>query len=413
MSDRLDELVALALDEALASDAATKLDTAAELDALLADPAMMARAMSLLRVEAALLAQRDLPAGLQRQVLDRVMGRVQGQRTSRVVRAVMGRVGRVGRVRRSRRRAWGTSTLLAAAGLILLLGGAMLLTVRTAPVDDVLVIDGSGTVDDAGTWRPLRAGARIDSSAQVRCETSLTLQWADGTRMHLDAGSRAALRADGEARLYLNRGEVEVTAAHHPERQAAVATAEAECLVVGTRFCVQATEGVTRLAVSEGRVSLRSRLDGSEQLVDAGGRFTVGTATGPDAAPRVIGFALADAATGTRLRALNDGDRLSVAEIRRQPITVLAITAPATVGYVRMQLLPPDGQVRPGPSWEEFPPYTLRGDKKEDFLPGPAQCTPWTPLPGRYRIEAQATFGSKGSTDLSPVATITLDIVAP
>jgi len=72
----------------------------------------------------------------------------------------------------------------------------------------------------------------------------------------------------------------------------------------------------------------------------------------------------------------------------------------------------PDGQPLLGPTWEEFLPYSLSGDKKEDFLPGPAQCKPWVPLPSCYRIEAQATFGGKGSTDLGPTAAITLEVVS-
>jgi len=401
MGDRLDVLVALAIDEAL--DPAQ----ADELDALLQDPHEHTRALELMRIEAGLRGDRELTTAVVEAVIDRCRTRT----TSRLVRAVMRDI----RPRRRRPAAttWGRP-LLIAAGLLLLVGGlAIGLRQRTQPAD-VMVVALRGVAHATTSGRTLRlaigdsvgpgAGLRIPAGATV------TLRVGDGTEALLTGPANATIGRSGP-RFVLHDGSIAIAAAHHHQPLALVATAHAECAVIGTRFTVSVADGVTALTVVEGRVSIRTQADRVERLVAEGQTCQV-DAGGFIGLPHITGFALAAALDGAVIRPLDDRAVLSAQGFRERALTVVALTGPESVGGVRMQLIGPAGQASSPAHWENIPPFTLLGDVPPINRTGPARCKHWAPLPGTYRIEALPASGADGAGKQGPLVTITVTITA-
>ncbi|MCY1417852.1 FecR protein [compost metagenome] len=118
----------------------------------------------------------------------------------------------------------------------------------------------------AGGWQPPDLGADYASAAGEVREVTL----ADGSVLTLDADSAVAVRYGAHAReVELRRGAVffKVTPGQIPF----VVTAQGgEARVLGTRFEVRLRPAGARVTVEQGRVGVRARVDGTQQVLGAG-----------------------------------------------------------------------------------------------------------------------------------------------
>jgi transmembrane sensor len=84
-----------------------------------------------------------------------------------------------------------------------------------------------------------------------------TVALADGTVIHLNGGSRIAVRLERHARrVEMIRGEAAFDVAHDPARPFLIAAADRRIRVVGTEFDVLDTQGLVRVTVRRGVVSV-------------------------------------------------------------------------------------------------------------------------------------------------------------
>lgn len=176
------------------------------------------------------------------------------------------------RLRRARRRTGGRMAALA-AGLLLLVGGVWLGLQRQGSPADLPRL--------AGAPQQMTVGSELSASRDS------VLEWADGTRAEVLAGSRLTVLAEEHGkRLHLIRGRIAVQANPQPAgRPMAIRTPEALATVVGTGFVLDSAAGTTRLTVDHGAVRLGG--GGPEVLVAAGGR-AVADREGVRAAPRPL-----------------------------------------------------------------------------------------------------------------------------
>lgn len=160
------------------------------------------------------------------------------------------------RLRRARRRAGGWVVALA-AGLLLLVSGAWL-GLRQGPAADLPRL--------AGTQQPITAGSELAATSDR------VLEWGDGTRAEVLAGSRLTVLPEASGKsLLLTRGRIAVQVSLQPAgRPMVIRTPEALATVVGTGFVLDCAAGTTRLAVEHGTVRLGG--GGAETLVTTGGR---------------------------------------------------------------------------------------------------------------------------------------------
>lgn len=86
---------------------------------------------------------------------------------------------------------------------------------------------------------------------------------ADGSSLHLNTGSRIAVRLERGGRyVELTHGQVAFDVAHDPERPFLISAGERDIRVVGTEFDVLRHEGRLRVTVREGVVSVQAPEDG-------------------------------------------------------------------------------------------------------------------------------------------------------
>lgn len=280
MSERIDELTQAWLDGDL--DAAE----IAEIRVALADPQMLARVTAHVREHQLLRgALRSDPASAARRVAAVIAARERGRPGSSRMAVIRARIGAPS--------AW--RWMAAAAVLAIAVGVAAWTLVPWAAPAQVVVAEataGSSLVRDGSRIAlvpglALRPQDRLEIPA-IPADGAVAVRYADGS--HLTVHADAAVRlwdADGAKRVALERGEVRGDIAPQPAGKAMRLSApQAEAEVVGTRFSLVAADGVTRLAVSEGTVSLR-RVDGSVSLVHAGGSAEAG-ANATEPAPRAL-----------------------------------------------------------------------------------------------------------------------------
>ncbi len=95
---------------------------------------------------------------------------------------------------------------------------------------------------------------------------SRLLNLADGSRIHLNSGSRMMVRLEkGVRHVELAEGEAAFDVAHDPDRPFLIAAGERTIRVVGTEFDVLRHEGHLRVTVRRGVVSVQSP-DGAPQV---------------------------------------------------------------------------------------------------------------------------------------------------
>jgi ferric-dicitrate binding protein FerR (iron transport regulator) len=208
--------------------------------------------------------------------------------------------------RRARVRRWTTwAGVAAAASLTVVLGGLMLVRGSAPPFAAHLV--GDAHIE--------RGGVRVDGPLRygdvVIAQGEATLRFPDEGTVRLEPATRVELYADAGAAqgvdLRLARGVLACDLPPQP-RGFVVRTAEAAVGVVGTRFQVASTAGVSRVALSDGRVRVRhagGELDlvPGDQVRIAAGRVQQAVAESParldDATRWRVGGALAgDAVAG-------------------------------------------------------------------------------------------------------------------
>lgn len=278
MNDRFDLLVAQHLDRTLDADGRKELTGILKTDA--------ARRREYLR----LLEQEEQLVSSAREELT-PSARIEAARLPR-------------RTRRLRRRAsirrWTTWAGFAAAALLtVVLGGLMF--VRGSAPPFAARLDGDGHVE--------RAGVRVDGSLRhgdvVIAKGDATLHFPDDGTVRLEPATRVVLRADAGAAqgvdLRLAHGSLACDLPPQP-RGFVVHTDEAAVAVVGTRFQVRSAAGVSRVALSDGRVRLRHAggdldLVPGDQVRIAAGRVQQGVVESParldDATRWRVGGALA------------------------------------------------------------------------------------------------------------------------
>ncbi len=115
-------------------------------------------------------------------------------------------------------------------------------------------IIGAADTSPARVGDLLRPGQRLRTAEQ---NARAVLEYADGTTVQVHFGSVVQVPADGDVRLRLLAGSIEVDAAPQPDdRPLVFATDHARYVVLGTRFRLYRNEDATRLELNEGRVRL-------------------------------------------------------------------------------------------------------------------------------------------------------------
>lgn len=153
-----------------------------------------------------------------------------------------------------------------AAAVALMFAGWWILKPDFRPV----VVEAYGEwswMDGAGHRQPLGIGARLPSTGSLVVQGTgafAKLRFPDASTAVLSGGGELRVPAEKSKRLLLEAGNLEVEMSPQPEgRPASIETATARVEVVGTRFTVDATDGSTTVAVSEGKVKLKRLADGN------------------------------------------------------------------------------------------------------------------------------------------------------
>jgi ferric-dicitrate binding protein FerR (iron transport regulator) len=123
--------------------------------------------------------------------------------------------------------------------------------------------------------------------ATVQYEQNAT---AEKSFVDLFADTRASFREEnGAKRIQLDLGTLQCDVMKQPEGNSMVlSTPHAEATVVGTRFILSATKGVTRLEVVDGHVSFHDRIQNKTLLVNSNQRAEAGPAAAPQIQKSVV-----------------------------------------------------------------------------------------------------------------------------
>ena len=147
------------------------------------------------------------------------------------------------------------------------------------------VVDASGRRSNVTEGMRLGIGATLHTSA----DASLTLQFADGSRLLLEANSELKLdklsaygatgMADTRLRLPKGRASNEVQPLHGPDSHYIIQTPDIMSSVRGTRFRVSSDSGKSQVEVTEGHVKVAGA--GNQVMLNP----DQGTISGPSGAP--------------------------------------------------------------------------------------------------------------------------------
>ncbi len=161
-----------------------------------------------------------------------------------------------------------------AAGLLLAIG--LVMGGHRAGDDAVQIAAGSAVIERPTGPVPAHAGDVVQrADAIVAAQGPVTLRFADGTTVRLDADARIVLTSAGSAdqgkRLELGMGRLSASVAKQPSgRPLTITTATATAVVVGTAFSLSSSATATRLDVEHGRVRLERQVDAATVEVGAG-----------------------------------------------------------------------------------------------------------------------------------------------
>lgn len=238
----------------------------------------------------------------------------------------------------------------------------------------------------------LLANHDLDTGA----DGTIVLRLPDATRVDLGPGSqlRELSGATAERRFTLQRGRVsaDVAARAPSSRPFVVRTPEAEVAVLGTRFSLALSAGLTRVDVERGRVTLARRSDGASAEVPAGHAAAAGPAVRPAArpcpagAPMVVSFTLIDVDTGKPVAGFDPVPDDAVLTLAALPkVNLRANVTPGTVGSIVFGF---DGN--PNFNLQNGPPFAAyaQGDK--------GRYQAWTLAPGPHTLTATPYTAARG-----------------
>jgi len=170
----------------------------------------------------------------------------------------------------------------------------------------------------------LRAGDRI----LVAQSSRLTISYADGTKLALDADTTLELPTRADKPIELRQGAVVASVAHQPAgKPLRLHTPQAQAEIVGTQFRLAIHGAATQLDVSEGQVRLTREKDQSTVRVDAG--FSAVASAGAEV-PMVL----------RRLQTLADG-LPSGAQIIFRALAAEPASGPGWIGWEGEVATPP------------------------------------------------------------------------
>ncbi|MDA3962576.1 MAG: FecR family protein [Planctomycetota bacterium] len=217
-----------------------------------------------------------------------------------------------------------------------------------SPAHSFIVIKAGDATTNAAA--ALTAGAALQpGDTLVTGQQPSVCQSADGSTVTLAPGTTLTLSALHPATaLKLERGLASYVVSPQKAAPFTVAMPLADISVIGTRFVLEAGPYHSWARVEEGRVRFASNTE--TRVLGAGDE---GLATA-DAQPRIFGFSLVDAISGTPLpgrHALRDGDSID----QTQQVAIVARTSPS-VSAMRVSLDQQDD------SWERNPPFALLGN---------------------------------------------------
>jgi len=128
-----------------------------------------------------------------------------------------------------------------------------------------VTIIGAADTSAARIGDVLRPGQRLRTAER---NARAVLEYPDGTTVEVHFGSVVQVPADGDVRLRLLAGSIEVDAAPQPaDRPLVFSTDHARYVVLGTRFRLYRNEDATRLELNEGRVRLERQEN--DQIVES------------------------------------------------------------------------------------------------------------------------------------------------
>jgi ferric-dicitrate binding protein FerR (iron transport regulator) len=145
---------------------------------------------------------------------------------------------------------------------------------RLSEIEGLVTIQRGAREITAQSGAVLRAGDRLVTALNSRARFAYL---GEATEVQLAASSHLRMDLLNDSKhLQLDRGSFEASVARQPAgRPLTLLTQQAEAVVVGTRFRLQATDTNTRLEVFEGAVSILQSFEGPSMLVPAGQGVTV------------------------------------------------------------------------------------------------------------------------------------------
>ncbi len=217
---------------------------------------------------------------------------------------------------------------------------------------------------------PAKEGQSLlkDHGLETGAEASVSIKFADGTKLDLHAESRIGRVSTAEGKkIALDEGQLAADVKKQPAGQPLVITTpQAEARVVGTKFTLVVKGDATRLEVQEGRVRLTRLSDGAFTEVSAGS-FAIAAPGARPAAKKI-------AAPNPRLLLMEDFETPAATASRWEP---LADGFPTTTrGRVEIDLSP-----RPSD------PYAAGGW----HVPGGVRLKQGFPAPFRVTLDVEVT----------------------
>jgi hypothetical protein len=170
---------------------------------------------------------------------------------------------------------------VAAAVLVMLVGGAVQLSFLRPEVAGRVAKTVSGQIYVAESYRPLYIASRIEGGQLVRAGSQGgTVALFDGSRIEMSPQSELSIvHASDGMRVHLDSGTVIVTAAKQRDGHLYVETRDLLVSVVGTVFSVSAETVGSRVSVIEGEVHVQQ--GGTVQTLLPGQQASTSPALGP------------------------------------------------------------------------------------------------------------------------------------
>ena len=224
--------------------------------------------------------RRDFPAQVRQRVRDFERGELELSRHVNEMRLLAAEEFS----RRLRPQVWKRRLLMALAACLLLAVGAVLWrTNHFADLQAVIAdVQGAGTLVRDGQATPVEreAEVRVGDRFVTFAEQSLSVRYADGTWVEIDADTSAEFRDDNRThgkQVLIERGGMAAVIEPQPgDRPMRFTTPEAEAKIVGTEIWLARSGEQSQLEVLSGSVEFVRTSDGRSQLVRAGETSVVG-----------------------------------------------------------------------------------------------------------------------------------------